>query len=603
MGAEVVRVARGSSLLFAVVRGTPLRGTLLSGLPFCWALLCGVGLPAKLCTTQLAAQPSPAAEPIEGDDDVYRAGTFRSPVAHPIKTSGTFGELRQDHFHMGLDVRSARGVAGDDLFAADSGYVSRIKISAAGYGNALYIDHPHTGTRTLYAHLDALAPTLQRYADSVHYAQESFEIDVYPAAGELPLARGQRIGTMGNTGSSLGPHLHFETRLLADDAAFNPLLYDFPVEDTRAPEIGGLTVYRRVDPARLPLPLVRLTDLQRAGDGTYVLADTVRVPVGEIGLGLKAVDRQGGTRNRNGVFRIESRCDGQLHWRTTYDTVAYEDTRYIQAHYDYAARQGEDGYYYRLHRLPADAQPRLYDVYPDDGFVALGFGESRTLEVTASDPFGNASTLRLVVLADTEAPAPPPPPHTHVLHPGMPMDLRVGDATLAVPGNAVYADTYLTLAADSALAAGAYATCYRLGDPVEPLHAPLTLAVPLGEVPVRLRAKAYLSHCADATEGVVHGELTTGSRAIEVELEEWGDYTLRVDTVAPRIVPLDRYTYRISDDVTGTADLRYRVTQGGEWVLAELDAKKDRLVVRRDLAGSGRLRVQVWDAVGNKAER
>ena len=560
-----------------------------------------VGLAATFSAQQkLAAQSSAPALPPA--DPRYPAGTFRSPVDHPIKASGTFGELRSDHFHMGLDVRSARGVAGDPLYAVDSGYVSRIKVSAAGYGNALYLDHPHTGTRTLYAHLDAYAPALQRYVDSVHYARESFEIDVTPPPGALPVGRGERVGTMGNTGSSFGAHLHFETRLMATDAAFNPLLFDFPVRDTRAPEIGGLSVYRRTDPARAPRVLARLTALERRGDGTYVLPDTVHVPAGEIGFGLKAVDRQGGTRNRNGVYRLESRADGRVHWRATYDTVAFEDTRYIQAHYDYPARRGDAGYYYRLHRLPADALPRVYEVYPRDGYLELGFGERRTVEVTAGDPFGNASTLRFAVVADAVAEPPAAEPFTHVLHPGVPLAVDVGGSTLEVPGEAVYADTYLTLALDSAAPVrGSASGCYRLGDPDEPLQAPVTLTVPLAGVPVRHRAKAYLSACDEATEGVAHGTLTTGSRGLAVELDAWGDYALRVDTVPPRITPLDRYTYRIRDAVTASRDLRYRVTQGGRWVLAGLDAKKDLLRVRRDLLGAGELTVEVWDAVGNGA--
>lgn len=552
-----------------------------------------VRLACCLLAVGLSAKPALRAQ--------YAPGTFRSPVDHPIKTSGTFGELRADHFHMGLDVRSARGVAGDPLYAADSGYVSRLRVSAAGYGNAVYIDHPHTGTRTLYAHLDAFAPALQRYLDSVHYAREAFEIDVYPPPGTLPVARGERVGAMGNTGSSFGAHLHFETRLMADDAAFNPLLYDLPVNDDRAPEMSGVAVYWSPDRARAPLLLSRHTDLRRGEATDYVLPDTLHVPPGEVALGLKVVDRQGGTRNRNGVFRIESRAGDALHWRATYDTVAFEDTRFIQAHYDYPGHRDDAGYYYRLHRLPADAQPRLYDVLPRDGFVALGFGESCPVDVTASDPFGNASTLSLVLLADGEPPAVETPAFTHVLHPGMPASVDVGDATLDLPGDAVYADTYLRLTADTALLD--YGRCYRLGDPDEPLHAPASLTVPLASVPMRLRAKTYLSACGDATEEVVYGTLTTGSAALVADLEAWGDYTLRVDTVPPRIVPLDRYTYRISDGVTGSRDLRYRVTQGGDWVLAGLDAKRDRLEVRRDILGTGPLTVEVWDAAGNRAER
>ena len=138
---------------------------------------------------------------------------------------------------MGLDIKSAHQASGDALYAVADGFISRLRVSASGYGNSVYIDHPN-GTRSVYAHLDAFTPGIQRLLDSVHYARESFEVEVRLSPKQLPVRAGQQIGIMGNTGSSQGPHLHFELRLASNDAAFNPLLYDFPCARHQSTELA-----------------------------------------------------------------------------------------------------------------------------------------------------------------------------------------------------------------------------------------------------------------------------------------------------------------------------------------------------------------------------
>ena len=555
-------------------------------------LLLTVGLWLVLAKAVLAQAP-------------FDADYYRSPVDHPIKLSGTFGELRQDHFHMGIDVKSARGVAGDKLYAVADGFISRLKVSAAGYGNSLSIDHPN-GTRSLYAHLDSYAPAIQAFLDSVHYAEERFEIEVAGESSGLystvrgprfPITKGQYLGTMGNTGSSFGAHLHFELRVATNDAAFNPLLYDFAVTDTRAPELRELGVYRRLPGgATSTLDRFKLTNL---GDSAS-LGELVHVPPGEIGFGLKAYDRQQGTRNLNGVFQIESRCDGAVHWLAKYDTVAYEQTRFIQAHYDYPAKLGGEGYFYRLHRLPGD-QLNLYKQHPHEGFIELGFGESRMMSITASDPFGNARTLQFRVVADLPAAADVFPSYHHVLQPDEPVTISLADATLDVPAQAVYTTTYLTTTVSDTMAAGAYSRCYTIGDELEPIHEALSLRVPLVDVPMSLRSKAYLTTCG-GDDFRLPAKLTTGSTHLQARVDAWGSYELHVDTNPPVIKPLDRYTYLLEDDITSARDLHYRVTQNGAWVLASFDAKKNRLAVRRDKLGTGKIQVEVWDEAGNRSQ-
>ena len=103
---------------------------------------------------------------------------FVSPVDHVIRLTGNFMELRPNHFHAGIDIKSTNGQPGDVIRTVHDGYISRIKIQSGGYGNVLYIDHPN-GYTSVYAHLDEFAPRLEKYVKEIQYALESFEVDIY----------------------------------------------------------------------------------------------------------------------------------------------------------------------------------------------------------------------------------------------------------------------------------------------------------------------------------------------------------------------------------------------------------------------------------------
>lgn len=130
---------------------------------------------------------------------------YRGPVpANAVRGSGNFawpvsGHITQQfwHGHRAIDV-GAR--AGAPIVAADSGYV--IKASHGwngGYGRMVMIDHGN-GFVSLYAHMNT----------------------VYVRQGEN-VAKGEQLGTVGNTGRSTGPHLHFEIR--QNGAARNPFYF------------------------------------------------------------------------------------------------------------------------------------------------------------------------------------------------------------------------------------------------------------------------------------------------------------------------------------------------------------------------------------------
>jgi len=151
-----------------------------------------------------------------GEDDKYRL-----PLNLPISLSGNYGELRSTHFHSGIDLRVG-GVSGAPVYSAMDGYISRISVSPVGYGHALYICHPN-GTTTLYGHLMNFTPNVAKWVEEMQYSKRSFQVNLYPDSLKFPVKKGELIGNAGNSGSSGGPHLHFEIRETQRQIPLNPV--------------------------------------------------------------------------------------------------------------------------------------------------------------------------------------------------------------------------------------------------------------------------------------------------------------------------------------------------------------------------------------------
>ena len=252
----------------------------------------------------------------------------------PVHASGTFGELRSNHFHAGLDFRTNQK-EGYPVFAAADGYISRIKVSSYGYGTALYIDHPN-GFTTLYGHLSAYGPGIEEYVRKIQYEKKSFEIEVFPKPGELPVKQSQIVAYSGNTGGSGGPHLHFEYRDTKTEMIINPLLFGLnkKMKDDKVPAIYGIIAYPISDDAvingsKTPVAI----GLKKQADGSY-LADKLEAK-GTIGFAINATDKSVGSTGNNGVYKIETFFNGAPHFSYAFDSFAFEESRYVNNLIDY----------------------------------------------------------------------------------------------------------------------------------------------------------------------------------------------------------------------------------------------------------------------------
>lgn len=265
----------------------------------------------------------------------YPKDYFRPPMDIPISVVGYFGELRPNHFHSGVDLRTEKK-EGIPVYATADGYVSRIKIGIGGYGKCIYIDHPN-GYTTVYGHLQRCAPFIQKMVSEEHYARQSYEIEMYPKPGEIPIKKGDLIAYSGNTGSSGGPHLHFEFRDTQTEKIINPLLFGFgdEVKDTKAPEVTGILVYpqgetSQVNGSQNP-NFVTLT-LQK--NGTYL--GTPIVANGYLGFSINAFDTSDLNFSKKGIYRVDTYLNGLPYFGYEFDTFSFDETKHINTFIDYA---------------------------------------------------------------------------------------------------------------------------------------------------------------------------------------------------------------------------------------------------------------------------
>ena len=257
------------------------------------------------------------------------------PLDLPLSVSGTFGEPRSTHFHLGVDIKT-QGKEGWEVKSVRPGYVSRIRVSTSGYGKTLYIDHPNK-TTTVYAHLKKFAPKVEKLVKTLQYQKESYTLQQFPKKREITIDQGEVIGYSGNTGSSSGPHLHFEVRATDSQKPLNPLLYGLPVNDRQRPQIQKLILYYPQQNSVLT-PSKRLT-LQKVNDSTY--QTPLIMTSGKIGLGIQMFDRHDLSYNRNGVYQAIMEVNGKKVVDYKFDTLNYSDSDKLFVIVDYPKFKNE----------------------------------------------------------------------------------------------------------------------------------------------------------------------------------------------------------------------------------------------------------------------
>ncbi len=542
----------------------------------------------------------------------YPTDYFRSPINGALRLSGSFGELRSNHFHAGIDIKSTIGGSGQAILAAGDGYVARVKVQAGGYGNAIYMRHPN-GYTTVYAHLSEFSPELAAYVKEQQYARQSFSVDLYPSAGQISFQKGDKIGKLGNSGSSGGPHLHFEIRDSGTEEPINPLLFGLKVADTQAPRLHQIRVYA-LNNKRETLD-ARSYDIQKGKTRHYVKGDTVYVGANQAGFALKTYDHMNGVTNWNGVYRISMYSDEELWYQFTTERFAFHQTRGINAHMDYEERVTKKSYFNRCYLLPGNQLP-FYKNVINRGVVQLSKNKATKITMVTEDISGNTTRLIFWAKQSQTQTAISEKRFNYVLPYDDESAIDNGALYLYFPKKSLYETLYLDYKTSTDYSENVHSAVHHIHNSRTPLHKYCDIAIEPTTLPSHLRDKAFVANCGKKNSITNMGNKWKDGR-LWGKTRNFGDFCIMVDTVPPTIKPQtfqsnmrgkNRMTFRIDDNYStgGSAKgLDYRATVDGQWILMEYDAKNDRLLHRFDgriPAGQHQLRIVLTDAVGNRRE-
>jgi murein DD-endopeptidase MepM/ murein hydrolase activator NlpD len=327
----------------------------------------------------------------------YPKGYFRNPLDIPIRLAANFGELRPNHYHMGLDIRTNQR-ENLNVYAAAEGYISKIKIERFGFGRAIYITHPN-GYTTLYAHLNEFYTVLNNYLKEKQYRDQKWEQEIDLEPNRFHVTKGQFIAFSGNTGGSAGPHLHFEIRDTKTGNNINPWLFDFGLTDNIKPTIFRLYSYDRrystyqISPVSIPILGV---------DGNYSSASsivTLRSP--EVSFGISAGDKINPASNYYGIYEADILVDRSLRSVFKLNDFSYSDTRYLNAGIDYKTRVLGGSFIQHLSRLPGNYS--LIFSQDSDGKIVLTDTLIHEAEIAVKDVAGNTSVLKFKFRWDKSA--------------------------------------------------------------------------------------------------------------------------------------------------------------------------------------------------------
>ncbi|MGN7515499.1 MAG: M23 family metallopeptidase [Allomuricauda sp.] len=531
----------------------------------------------------------------------YPQDTFRAPLDIPLVLAGTFGELRSNHFHSGMDIKTQQR-EGLPVFAISDGTVTRIKISHWGYGKALYVAHPN-GYTSVYAHLQKFGPEIEEYVKKIQYEKQSYEVEMFPDYGELKVTRGSTIAYSGNTGSSAGPHLHFEIRNSVNGKPTNPLLYGYEVRDATDPTLLGLYGYPLSDDALINQSADKIQlNYTRQSDGSY-LADKITA-IGTIGLGINSFDRLDMAANKNGVYAIKQSVNGRLYSEFDFDSFSFGETRYINTLIDYAHFYDHRQKIQKCFKEPYN-HLSIYKTLYNDGKIDIEEGMSYNVELLISDLAGN--TTKLVIPIEGKKEEKKIDKANAVTEDfviaNKPNNFDLGAAKVYFPANTFYKDFFIHLEKGS--------DTITIHDNSVAAHRNFTISFDPTKYSEADRKQLFIAHLDSKMRPSYSktykrdGSFTTRTRTL-------GTYTLVKDSVAPEVRPknfkekqwLSNYSYlslTISDDLSGIDS--YSATLNGKWILMEYEPKTNTITYNFDDNITNdtecELKVTVTDNVGN----
>ena len=538
--------------------------------------------------------------------EVKSQNYFSNPVKYKIRLTGSFGELRKNHFHTGIDIKSSGNYKLNRVYAIADGYVSRIRIGPGGYGKAIYINHPN-GITSVYAHLDHFSKKLAVIAKKIQYDNKSFIIN--PDSLNIPVEKGEFIGQIGNTGRSFGPHLHFELRNTETEHPINPFLFGIKPGDKRVPKL--LRVKLVALDTSFNVLNSKIYKLQKSKYGNYITKPfTIKYGAWRLGIEVLGYDKMNNASNKNGIYKMSMKVDGQKVYEFRMDSLDFDKMKTVNAFIDYKSYVDYKSRYIRLYKLPGNDLNILLDSL--NGLIDLYKEKYRKIEISAEDFEGNKSKLFFELKRDTVIRKTKPLLFNNIVKYGEQKDIKDKDFILSFDKGDLFKDLYL-FTKSQYMDSSFYSADISIFTNYEPFK---------NDVDLYIKPVIFDSSADKMTIIKIEGskEINYGSDTkygyIHTLIDSYGTYKIALDTIAPVIKPVvfgkilrktRKIIFKITDNfqTAGIAsELKYNGFIDGKWVLFEYDKKNKTIkhTFEKNLKkGQHHLKIIVEDDKGNKS--
>jgi hypothetical protein len=483
---------------------------------------------------------------------------------------------------MGLDIKTFG--EGKKVYAVAEGSLARIKISQYGYGKALYVNHPG-GYTSLYAHLSRFSPRVEKFVREQQYKMKMEEIDITIPDSVMTFYKGEIIAYSGNTGSSEGPHLHFEIRDTKTEVALDPLQYKIPITDTRAPDIYGIKIYpvgtnSHVNGKNAPAIITH-----KKNKNGIVIESTLRcTAAGKIALGVHTNDYMNESGNRNGIYEITVQVNGADYFKQRLDQIDFAATRYINTYMDYNEYHDHSRHIHKCYKY-GNNKLDIYQITTNNGFIDVTMHDSVAVTVIVKDGKGNTKKTKLNIIGENKTPAPIAAANcTYKVYYYDTLKYNTGGLRLHIEPGTVYDSACIEIEKYNRTL-NTFSPIHKVEAHKTPLQEYYTVGI---KVPDSLNFPVEKLFIGWGREnGWRYNKSLEVNGYVCAQVRDWGRFALVADTVAP-VINVDFYkdsmlfngnryiTYQIRDNF-GLQSVNAYVD--GEWVLMPYDKKKGKHVL------------------------
>ncbi|HVM86556.1 MAG TPA: peptidoglycan DD-metalloendopeptidase family protein [Puia sp.] len=536
----------------------------------------------------------------------YPQHYFRNPLNVPISLAGNFGEIRPNHYHMGLDIRTEKRT-NLPVYAAADGYIAKVKVDATGFGQAIYINHLN-GYTTLYAHLNDFFPALSKYIKQQQYKLESWQVFLDIPPNLFPVKKGDWIAYSGSTGGSEAPHVHFEIRKTDEDVNLNPTLFGLPISDNTSPVILKLAVYDASKSIYEQLP--KIFAVKKIKGVFTIPGGIITTGCDKVGFAISAFDTESGTSNHNGIYQATLYNNDHAEIGFEMDNISYSNTRNVNAHIDYKTKSLKGSTFQELFRLPGYVNS-IYYARQNDGVIDIRDGSVHKMKIEVKDGYGNSSLLSFslkykpATMSGIQASG-------KIFYPQMLDGEENPECAFYIGEKCLYDSVHIGYIKSNAVLANAVSAVHSIGETYIPLQDSFLVRIkPAVNFDMNKKDKVVMQRFA-GTKSDVSAVQWQGGWA-SAKFRDFGNFQLLMDEEPPKIIPIGfvngsnlskavRIVLIVKDNLGVFKN--FRAELDGKWLRFTNDKGKSFIYVFDEHCppGNHELKITVRDEAGNTAE-